>query len=253
MTGPILFCGDPHGQFRHIVRAAGELDASAVVLLGDMEPLRPMHEELEAIAERVWFIHGNHDTDTDRHWAHVWESRLADRNIDGRVVELPGGTRLAGLGGVFRESVWYPNLPAAPFFRNRAEHVRSTSRQERWRGGTHRRHWSSIYPDDLDRLADLRAEILVTHEAPGYHRSGFGILDSLAQSLGVKVAVHGHQHDRLDSSERWAQQGFKSFGVGLRGITAIDADGNARVIVPGELDERRNFRQRYIDIWTGLP
>lgn len=60
----VLYCGDPHGQFRHILRAAAELNPSAVVLLGDLEPQRPLHEELEAIAFKTWFIHGNHDTDS---------------------------------------------------------------------------------------------------------------------------------------------------------------------------------------------
>ena len=125
-------------------------------------------------------------------------------------------------------------------------------RQDRWRDGVQRKHWSTIYPDDLDRLANLRADVLITHEAPGYHRNGFGILDTLAQSLGVKVTVHGHHHNRLDSSQRWEQQGFKSFGVGLRGITAIDREGNATVIVAGDLDEQRNHRQRYIDTWGDI-
>ena len=93
----------------------------------------------------------------------------------------------------------------------------------------------------------MRADVLITHEAPGYHRNGFEILDTLAQSMGAKVAVHGHHHDRLDSSGRWSRQGFRSFGVGLRGITAIDGDGNATVIVPGELDAQRNHRQQYLD------
>jgi len=118
----------------------------------------------------------------------------------------------------------------------------STPRQDRWEGGHHRKHWGTIYPDELDRLAELRADVLVTHEAPGYHPNGFDMLDTLAQSLGVTVAVHGHQHDRLDSSARWAQHGFKSFGVGLRGITAIDNDGNATTIRPGELDDARERR-----------
>jgi len=248
----VLFCGDPHGQFRHILRAAAELNPSAVVLLGDLEPQRPLHEELEAIAHKTWFIHGNHDTDTDQNWEHLWGSALAGRNIDGRVVELPDGTCMAGLGGVFRESVWYPSLPTEPRFRNRAEHAKATPRQDRWRDETSRKHWSSIYSDDLDRLADLRADVLITHEAPGYHRNGFGILDTLAQSLGVKVTVHGHHHDRLDSSKHWEQQGFKSFGVGLRGVTAIDREGTATVIVAGELDEQRNHRQRYIDTWGDI-
>lgn len=247
-----LYCGDPHGEFRHILRAAAELNPSAVVLLGDLELRRPLHEELEAIAHKIWFIHGNHDTDTDQNWDHLWGGALAGRNIDGRVVELPGGTRLAGLGGVFRESVWYPSLPAEPRYRNRAEHAKATPQQDRWRGGTRRKHWSSIYPDELDRLADMRADVLVTHEAPGYHRNGFAILDTLAQSLGVSVTANGHHHDRLDSSQRWEQQGFRSFGVGLRGITAIDREGRATVILAGELDEQRNHRQRYIDKWGDI-
>jgi predicted phosphodiesterase len=248
----VLYCGDPHGEFRHIIRAAEELKASAVVLLGDLEPERPLHEELDSIASKVWFIHGNHDTDSDSNWSNVWESRLADRNIHGRVATLPDGTRLAGLGGVFRESVWSPSLPTAPRFRTPEVHDVATPRWDQWRAGRPRKHWSSIYPDELDQLADLRADVLITHEAPAYHRNGFEILDALAQSMGAKVAVHGHHHDRLDSSDRWSPQGFKSFGVGLRGITAIDRDGNATVVVAGELDEQRNHRQRYIDTWGDL-
>ncbi len=82
----------------------------------------------------------------------------------------------------------------------------------------------------------------MTHEAPGYHPHGFSILDTLAQSLGVKLAIHGHHHDRLDSSKRWEAQGFMSFGVGLRGITAIGIDGNAEIVRQGELDNARKRR-----------
>ncbi len=248
----VLYCGDPHGEFGRILRVAEELQASAVVLLGDLEPQRPLHEELDSIASKVWFIHGNHDTDSDSNWSNVWESALADRNIHGRVVTLPDGTRLAGLGGVFRGSVWYPSPAAPPRFRTPAEHDWATPRWDQWHSGRPRKHWSSIYPDELDRLADLRADVLITHEAPGYHHKGFEILDTLAQSMGAKATVNGHHHDRLDSSHRWEQQGFKSYGVGLRGITAIDADGNATVIVPGELDGQRSHRQRYIDTWGDL-
>jgi predicted phosphodiesterase len=253
MQGPTLYCGDPHGRFRHIIKAANEFRASAVVLLGDMEPQRPLAEEMAGITVPWYFIPGNHDADSVHLAERVWDTAIAARNIHGRVVLLPNGTRLAGLGGVFRESVWYPSLPAEPKFRNREEHARLTPRQDRWRDGVPRKHWSSIYPDELDALADIRADALVTHEAPGYYgHAGFEILDTLAQSMGAKMSVHGHHHDRLDSSERWTQQGFKSYGVGLRGITAIDADGNATVIVPGELDEQRNFRQRYMDVFKDV-
>jgi hypothetical protein len=83
---------------------------------------------------------------------------------------------------------------------------------------------------------------VVTHEAPGYHPNGFEMLDTLAGALRAKVTVHGHHHTSLDSSARWVSQGFKSFGVGLRGITAIDGDGQAEIIVPGEPDFEQGYR-----------
>jgi predicted phosphodiesterase len=249
--GPVLYCGDPHGGIRgslqYIIDAALETRASAVILLGDIEPARPLPDELASIFDRLWWIPGNHDSDSDESWRRVSTPEMLNRNLHGRVVTLQdSGLRIAGLGGVFREAVWHPSPASArggaPAFRNRRQHAKSTPRQDRWEGGHHRRHWGTIYPDELDRLAELRADVLVTHEAPAYHPNGFDILDTLAQSLGVKVAVHGHHHDRLDSSARWAAQGFNSFGVGLRGITAIAADGLATVIRPGELDAARGAR-----------
>lgn len=254
MTGPVLYCGDAHGQLRHIVKAAHENDASAVVLLGDMEPARPLAEEMSDVGVPWYFIPGNHDADSVQLAERVWDPELADRNIHGRVVLLPDGTRLAGLGGVFRGVVWYPSdspgVETEAHFRNREAHAKATPGPDRWRDTVHFKHWATVYPDEVDRLADMRADVLVTHEAPGYHPNGFGILDTLAQSMGVSVLVHGHQHDRLDSSVRWTQQGFKSYGVGLRGITTIDADGSAAVIVPGELDGQRNVRQRYLNLFN---
>jgi predicted phosphodiesterase len=257
--GPLLFCGDPHGEFRRIIETAGHTKCSAVVLLGDMEPQRPLHLELAPILEcgvPLWFIHGNHDADSDEIWMRVWASEIADRNVHGKVVELPNGLRLAGLGGVFREEVWYPTDSAAregaPAYRTRKEHGLLTPSQCRWGGdGPPRKHWGTIYPEDVDALADMQTDILITHEAPSYHRDGFELLDTLAQSMGAKVVVHGHHHDRIDSSDRWAAQGFKSYGCGLRGITAINENGDAEVIVPGELDEARNYRQRYFDAFRG--
>lgn len=245
--GPVLYCGDPHGRFQHIIEAAGRTRASAVVLLGDLEPERPLDEELAPLVEcglPVFYIPGNHDADSDRMAARVWGSTLADRNIHGRVVVLPDGTRLAGLGGVFREAVWHPSPASvrhgAPTYRTRDEHARATPRQDRWQGGPPRKHLGTIYPEEFDRLAELRADILVTHESPGYHAYGFEVLDTLAQAMGVRVTVHGHHHDRPDSSAWWELQGFRSFAVGLRGVTAIDRDGNVEVHVPGELDDERN-------------
>lgn len=243
MKGPVLYCGDPHGRFRHIIDAAERTDASAAILLGDMEAEQLLAVELAGICDRVWWIPGNHDTDTESAWRNLWGSgTLAERNLHGRVVELPDGTRIAGLGGVFRAAVWMPSESGEPRVRSRAQLIKATPRQDRCQGGPHRKHWSSIYPDEFDRLARLRADVLVTHEAPGYHPHGFEMLDTLAGALRVKVAVHGHHHVSLDSSACWVSQGFKSFGVGLRGITAIDGEGQAKVIVPGEPDFERGYR-----------
>ncbi|HEU4460875.1 MAG TPA: metallophosphoesterase [Methylibium sp.] len=254
MTRPILYCGDPHGRFHHIVVAASHTKASAVVLLGDMEPERPLHLELAPLIERripVFFIHGNHDADSDELWMRVWGSELASCNVHGRVVELPNGQRLAGLGGVFRETVWHPSASAAragaPAFKTMQEHAQATPRQDRWQEGPPRKHWGTIYPETVDALADLRADVLITHEAPGYHPNGFALIDTLAQAMDAGVVIHGHHHDRIDSSARWQAQGFKSHGVGLRGISAIDAEGRAEVVLTGELDGQRAHRQRFID------
>lgn len=243
---PVLYCGDPHGRFRHIIEVAWQTRASAVVLLGDLEPERTLHEELAALVERgtvLHFIHGNHDADSDLLAERVWGSTLADRNVHGQVVTLLDGTRLAGLGGVFRAAVFDAGSTAPPVYRTRADHARATPAQSRWKGSPPRRHLGTIYPEDIDRLCELKADVLVCHEAPGYHPHGFPLLDTLAQMMGVKVLVHGHHHDRLDSTAHWEGQGFRSFGVGLRGITAIDGEGHAQVIVPGELDEQRANRE----------
>lgn len=234
--GPsILFCGDPHGSFGPILEAARQRDFEAVVILGDLDLVHPLEIELGEIASRLWFIPGNHDSDTDDRAKHFFESGLADRNIHGRVVELPSGLHLAGLGGVFRGTVWHPGGGGPPTYRSRTDHARSTPRKDRWRGvGPPRRHLSTIYPDDIAQLSSMRADVLVTHEAPGYHAFGFEVLDDLARAMCVRVVVHGHHHDALDSSERWAAQGFRSYGVGLRGLTAIDDHGLATVVRPGE-------------------
>lgn len=248
----ILFCGDPHSKFQHIIDAAEGGDFDAVVLLGDLEPQRPLHVELAPLVDRgvqLLWIGGNHDADSDQLWHHTWGSDLLDRHISGRVVELRGGATIGGLGGVFREAVWHPSAPARggrPAFHSRAEHARSTPRQDRWLGtGPHRRHWASIYPDEFDLLASLKADILVTHEAGGSHPHGVALIDDLARAMNAKVTVHGHQHDCLDSSERWSRQGFRSFGVGLRGLSVLDTcTWEMSTLLPGELDHlRATFRK----------
>ncbi len=240
----IFFCGDNHGNFRHIVQAVEEHRPDAIVLLGDIQAPRPLEVELAPIIRKteIHFIYGNHDTDSPEDYANLFESKLAHFNLHGRVVEV-AGVRIAGLGGVFRGKVWYPPTPADHLSYN--AFTSELDRRQAWQKRhpdymrTQRRtHRSTIFPDVYDALSDLSADVLVTHEAPSCHPNGFEALDLLAQAMGAKVAFHGHHHDRLDYSNKWESLGFRAFGVGFCGIT--DLDGN--VIVPGEFDDARMAR-----------
>lgn len=234
----ILFCGDIHGQCKHLLRVAEERPEATFVLLGDIEAPEPLEEWLAPIADRLWFIHGNHDTDSSESFSHVFESGLKHRNLHGRVAEI-NGVRVAGLGGVFRSKVWMP--PEKPFYENEAHYLRICGAGNRWRAGLPLRHRSTIFPEAVHKLSSMLADVLVCHEAIGGHKNGFEEIDVLALAMGVKVVFHGHQHDRLDY-ERWTKAtGIRAHGVGLRGITNLK--GN--VVVPGELDDQRMHRQRW--------
>lgn len=231
----LLFCGDVHQRFESVLYAARAYRPAAMILLGDLQPSVPLSEVLAGIQPftDVYFIHGNHDTDTDDYYRRVFESGVSHLNLHGRIVEI-AGYRVAGLGGIFRGKVWRP--PEPPRFRD----------PESYRQALHPRqpistvHHSSIWPEDYEALRRAgTADILVTHEAPSCHPHGFTAIDDLARALGVKKAFHGHHHDRLDYSERWATLGFEAYGVGLRGIS--DLEGN--VVVPGQLDAERSQRQ----------
>ncbi len=84
----------------------------------------------------------------------------------------------------------------------------------------------------MEQLATQQADILITHEAPGYLEHGFATLDELARRMGVRTTVHGHQHDCIDSSAHWAAQGFESYGVGLRGVMVVNETEPIRKAFP---------------------
>lgn len=107
-----------------------------------------------------------------------------------------------------------------------------------WRGGLPLRHRSTIFQDEWLRLAEQSADVLVTHEAPDVHPYGFAAVTELAQFMGVKRSLHGHQHDSLDYSSAFERLGFRAYGVGLRGI----CDLSGRVVVAGEQDAERRSR-----------
>lgn len=248
----ILICGDNHGHFDHIVEAALELRPKAIIFLGDIEAQRPLEEEIAPLlnASEVWFIPGNHDTDSENSWRNLAQSKLADNNLHGRVRTI-AGLRIAGLGGVFRGEAWYP--PAEPGYQSYQEYTRSIARKRPPRlsrassaeeaailFNKTRKHLSTIFPDVYEALYMERADILVTHEAPSCHPNGFAAIDELAQALGVKRTFHGHHHDCLNYRAFDAQLRFQAYGVGFCGI--MDELGNQ--IVAGDFDEARRYRER---------
>lgn len=244
----IFFCGDVHGNFKHVIEAVRRYRPAAIVFLGDLQPLRPLEQELQKILDltEIWWIHGNHDTDSPADHDNLFLSALADRNLHGRVMEI-AGTRIAGLGGVFRSEIWYPPDSAkfdtygdylaaqawrqAPKSRTAQKRERQEYDDEQTLEQSRRRtHLSSIFPDVYYRLAVEAADILVTHEAPSAHLDGFNAIDELATALGVHVAFHGHHHDQFDYTSHCTHLGFEVYGVGLCGIT----DQAGRVIVAAE-------------------
>jgi predicted phosphodiesterase len=237
----ILFCGDTHGEHRHVLAAAERIRPMAIVLLGDLEMGRAAHLELAPVCDIVWWIQGNHDTDSQETWTNLIDSEVADRCIDGRVVVLPDGTRLAGLGGVFREKIWAPPLPPI----HQSYEAWEASLQPRWRKRSTQcarerlKHRSTIFEDAYDRLAAEQADVLVLHEAPRPHPNGWAALNELARAMRVRQVWHGHHHDRPDYRPYWERLGYQVHGVGLRGVT--DRAGN--VIVKGELDDHPGRRR----------
>ncbi|NVO04739.1 MAG: metallophosphoesterase [Rhodoferax sp.] len=232
----LWFLGDVHAEFRHIPRAllaAKELP-SHLIFLGDVDiDHKPFKEILEPLRKhfssvKVAFIHGNHDADSYEHWTCLHDCGDA-LVLHGKVTEL-NGVRLAGLGGNFLGRVWYP--PEPPKFDSQEAAINRGAFQ--FRGGQHpsSTYLGAIYPDVYDRLAKLRADILVTHEAPGCHQHGFEALDVLAMDLRVKRCFHGHHHDDRTDEYR--------LGVAERGYDAIGVDGCAITNGLGERVLRRN-------------
>lgn len=252
--GDIWFCGDTHGDLGHVVEhvlaahATGQAPAS-IILLGDIDAPRPLHIELQetrGLTEIFW-IPGNHDGDDNMAWNNLVASELADRNLHCRVSEI-ASWRVAGLGGVFRKKIWSP--PATPAFQNydswRNELIARRPARDWGLAETadERRHKTSIFPACIAELEKLRADVLVSHEAPECRADGRGwqTVGDLARALGVRYAFHGHHHDSPDYSASFERLGFKAYAVGFRGITALDGEGRVKVIRPGDYDAAGNVR-----------
>ncbi|MBD3661098.1 MAG: metallophosphoesterase [Arenibacter algicola] len=218
----ILFYGDPHGDFRPLIRAVDRNPPTAVVLLGDMEAREPLDQALRPVLEmgvRVHWIPGNHDTDTPGVYDNLYHSGLAAINVHGKIVNI-GGIRIGGLGGVFRGKVWDPNGSKTQVrFLSPGDMLASSA--QRWRNGLPLRHRSTIFPDAYQGLLGQRADVLITHEAPECHRHGSPVIGRLAGCLYARLIVHGHHHVDYEDT---LYGGIDVRGVGLRSLYRLNVE-----------------------------
>jgi len=235
MNPDIWFAGDPHGDFRQLTRYALKAKPDAVVILGDLELPAPLEEVFYPLLRAgiiVRGIHGNHDADDEGLWRRIADGAFAETwNLHGRVESICG-VRIGGLGGVFRGKVWYP--PDEPVHESYEEFERKLvpwwwnaeerERKKEWGRNQLLTHRGTIFPDEYERLAQLEADVLVTHEAPGragMHPHGHKVIDDLGELVGARKAFHGHHQEAVEypkSGEcQWTSVGFREI---------VDLNGN---------------------------
>jgi len=229
----MLFVGDPHGQYEHIIEAIEKSNPAACVLVGDQcydEPIDQLFASIERKTAFHW-IHGNHDTDNKRWFDNLFSSPWSAKNLHSHVEQL-ATLRVAALGGVFRGKIWDGKQDMRYHTRKSWRSVHNVKRfiQSYERGV--RKHESTIWPEDYDRLVLLDADILVLHEAPTSDRHGHQALDDLAERLGVRLIVHGHHHRCYTDT---LANGIAVVGLGLAQIATLDLNAFARANSSNEI------------------
>ena len=212
----ILFAGDPHGNFKPLIEAAHQYQPEAIILLGDYDlsvPLESCLEEIVGLTE-IWWIAGNHDFESPVKYNNLFNSAFSDRDLHLKVTEI-AGLRIVGLGGIFLGRVWYPPrqpkwLSKQHFLQHQPAHVRNSEMSLKYK--------SAIWHDEFEALKALKADILVSHEAPGPHRHGFKAIGELAAAMGVKNIFHGHLHENYVSI---IKNNIKVCGVGDSAVTDL--------------------------------
>jgi hypothetical protein len=173
---------DPHRNFAPIFRACAARPPGPLILLGDCDLPAPLREVFAAPIRQGWdirWILGNHDTETQ-----VSYDNLGAAPGDlGLHITTIGEVRIAGLPGVFRPRVWDPRDQTLPSFRTRSEFQADLRPGKAWPGGLPLFHRDTIFPEDFNRLAASRFDVLVSHEAPSSHPHDFAVIDALAEAL----------------------------------------------------------------------
>ncbi|MDD5277251.1 MAG: metallophosphoesterase [Methylovulum sp.] len=215
----ILFAGDPHGNFQPLITAVHKYRPEAVILLGDYDLEEPLDSYLQAILglTEIWWIAGNHDFESPSKYKNLFHSGLADKGLHLKVTEV-AGFKVVGLSGIFLGRVWYPPQPPKwqgkqHYLHHQPAHIKNSDMSLKYK--------SAIWHDEFQALKSLRADILVTHEAPGSHRHGFSAISDLAVAMGVKQVFHGHLHENY---ARRIKNSINVFGVADRAVA--DLSGN---------------------------
>jgi len=212
----ILFAGDPHGNFEAVISAVRRHKPEAIVMLGDYDLDKPLETYLAEILDmtEILWIAGNHDFETPNKYQNLFHSALAHQCLHLKVTEV-AGLRIAGLGGIFLGRVWYP--PQPPKWQNKQHylnqqcaHIKNAEISLKYR--------SAIWHDEFEALKKIKADILVTHEAPGSHRHGFSVIGELAAIMGAKQIFHGHLHENYT---RTIKQQIKVCGVANRAVANL--------------------------------
>jgi predicted phosphodiesterase len=203
----IVFIGDIHQHWHYIDAGLAALPTPprAAILLGDIQCDRPLDQLAAPLLSRgiaVHWIHGNHDNDGGPEmWANLTSPErnplTTTGSLHARIVDIDG-IRIAGLGGTFRPRVWAPPSPPKMRYRHELAHDLAVlgpgHGPKQIAALAHSLSTAAIWPEDIETLAEQKADILVTHEAPSSHPSGSVVLDELARAMGVRTIVHGHHH-----------------------------------------------------------
>ena len=212
----ILFAGDPHGNFKPIIKAVLENKPEAAVLLGDYDLDAPLDHYLAEIADltQIWWIAGNHDFETPAKYNNLFNSAFSHRDLHLKVTEI-AGLKIVGLSGVFLGRVWYP--PQQPKWLGKQHYLLNQSANiPHFKLSL--KYKSAIWHDEFEALKNLKADILVSHEAPGSHRHGFRALGELAAVMGVKHIFHGHLHENYSCV---IKNNIKVYGVADTAVTDL--------------------------------
>lgn len=215
----ILFAGDPHGDFSAVIDSIQKYHPEAIILLGDYDLKKPLEKYLQQVLHKtqIWWIPGNHDFDPPYHHTNLFSSQLAGQCLHLKVKEI-AGVRIAGLGGIFLGRVWYP--PGKPKWQKK-QHYLEKQLLNAGDSDLSLKYQSAIWPDEYANLKKLKADILVTHEAPKTHRHGFFAIDRLAQDMGVSKIFHGHLHEHYNAR---IKKDIAVYGVNKAQVT--DLSGN---------------------------